>query len=341
MAILAILAGATGFFLCVALPSRMDQLCVRGWNELRARIQLMLRPATITEPDLLICSRLLASVRAGIGLESALVLLLKEEGIAGAVREKLRLLLDGKPQTDFLSTYLSAALHSGMPVIQTLQLFQQTLTSRRRLQLRSVALTGQARAQAEVLSWLPWAMALLIFLMDQEWFLLAAKRPLSWFLWAIALSLTGLGRKWLQRSLRKAMEPATPAEAMEENELPELLLRMVAEIAIGSDADTALDRSLAAIGRPEFRRAFQSRAPGGAKLAQLKATLSHAALTGAPLREDLLAFLQGLYQEIESRWEERVQRLPVALLLPLFVCFFPGTLLVLGGLLFPLLESLQ
>ncbi|MGZ3682277.1 MAG: hypothetical protein ACXVCI_00375, partial [Bdellovibrionota bacterium] len=54
------------------------------------------------------------------------------------------------------------------------------------------------------------------------------------------------------------------------------------------------------------------------------------------VREELSNFLQDLSAELESRWEERVQRLPVALLGPLFVCFFPGSLLVLIGLLLPL-----
>ncbi|MGZ3694978.1 MAG: hypothetical protein ACXWQO_12525 [Bdellovibrionota bacterium] len=341
MAILTIIVGGSGFFLCALAPERMDLICRRYALLLVAKWKLLLSQSTATEPDLLICSRLLAALRAGISLDSALNLISKEAECTSAVRERIVRITDGFPPPDFLSTYLASALRSGMPVLSTLQLFQQVLSARRKLQLRSQSLTGQARAQAEVLAWLPWALAGMIFLMDPEWFHLASHQSFSWFLWSLAIGLTGLGKKWMKRSVRRALEPNSPTEALEEKELPELALQMVAELSMGTDADTALERSLAAIGAPEFSRYFFGKDIPPEKVQQLKSLLRHAALTGAPLRDDLLSFLQSLYVEIESRWEERIQRLPVSLLLPLFVCFFPGTLLVIVSLLIPLLKELQ
>jgi hypothetical protein len=39
---------------------------------------------------------------------------------------------------------------------------------------------------------------------------------------------------------------------------------------------------------------------------------------------------------MEGRWEERAQRLPVTMMAPLFLCFFPACILVLLGLVVPL-----
>jgi hypothetical protein len=341
MALMVMLVGISGFSLCAFLPFRMDQLCLKVFQPLYLHLRQLVSQSRPAEPDQLICSRLIAALRAGISLDSGLTLLAQEQECSSAVRERLLKILAGNPHSDFLSTYLTSALRTGMPALQTLQLFQQVLSSRRKLQLRSVSLTGQARAQAEVLSWLPWALAAMIYVMDGDWFRLATHQSLSWLLWAIAIFLTGFGRKWIKRLVKRALEPCSPSEAMEEKELPELTLRMVAEISMGTDADTALERALAGVGSPNFTRLFLSKGVPPEKIAQLKSLLRHAALTGAPLREDLLSFLQNLYLELESRWEERVQKLPVMLMLPLFVCFFPGTLLVIGSLLIPLLQELR
>ena len=122
---------------------------------------------------------------------------------------------------------------------------------------------------------------------------------------------------------------------MEEEVLPDFVLRMIAEISQGRDVDTATDRCLLACANPFLTRSLISGSESG-NLARLCSTLRHAARTGSPVRDELTAFLQDLQAEVESRWEERVLRLPVSLLGPLFACFFPSSLLVLLGLLVPI-----
>ena len=125
---------------------------------------------------------------------------------------------------------------------------------------------------------------------------------------------------------------------MEEEALPELTLRILCELGLGRDPETAAEISLNSIRNEFLSRAFSSASTGSAgKILRLRNILSHCARTGAPAREELLGFLQDLQAENETRWEERTQRLPVVLLAPLFLCFFPSALLLLGGLLIPLL----
>lgn len=340
MAVFLFAAGSFGFALCALRPELMDRVCRRGAGAVLTRLRLLLAPAQTEDQDLALCSRLVAATRAGISLDPALSSLLKESDHS-SLRDRIRRIMDRKPPSDFLSIYLSSALESGMPILATLQIFQRALNSRRKMQWKARALTSQARAQAEVLSWLPWSLALAIFCVDAEWFFTSSHQPLTWFFWALAFALTGAGRAWMKRALARALRPRSPEEKMEENLLPDLALRMMSEISTGRDAESSLERALQAIASPELNAAFAGGTNRSEKARQLRSLLQYAAQTGAPLRDDLTAFVHDIYAELESRWEERVQKLPVVLLAPLFLCFFPSTLLVLAGFVLPLLQEFR
>ncbi len=150
--------------------------------------------------------------------------------------------------------------------------------------------------------------------------------------------MSGGGRQWIRIALASAFRPKGQIEIIEENLIPDLILRLLAEISRGIDVESAAEASLAQMENTELTMLFrQSRPEDTHRVARLKSLLAHAARTGAPVRDELLGFLADLQAELESRWEERVQRLPVAMMAPLFLCFFPSSLLVLSGLLMPLL----
>jgi hypothetical protein len=334
--------GAGGALCSLFFPALVDAWALEGAATLRNFLRRHFSPATPPDFDYELASRLTASLRAGISLDSALEQMASESTLTGPARSRLRRILDRKPEADFLSHFLSAALNSGMPALAALTTFQKALQTRRRLALKARAATGQSRAQAEVLSWLPWVMALGLMLVDRDWFALASGSPLAWFFWAIAIGLTGLGRWWIRHALRRALSPRTEAERLEEAVLPDFGLRLLSELSLGSDVEGAVEKSLLNQGDANLRDCFapERGIPGlPGRVAALRSTLKHASATGAPVREDLLSFLLDLQFELESRWEERVQRLPVAMLAPLFLCFFPGSLLVLLGLLLPLLRE--
>jgi hypothetical protein len=258
-----------------------------------------------------------------------------------ATRVRVRAILDHKPANDFLSIYLVEALRTGMPVLTTLQLFQRIIGARQKLRWKAQSITSQARAQAEVLSWLPWMLALAICFVDPAWLLTSSRQPVAWFFWSIALLLTGAGRGWMRRLLLRVLLPSSPNEKLEEGPIPELVLRIMAGISSGLDAQSALERSLQSLKSKELNAIFAGSTHASEKIHNLQGLIAHSCRTGAPLRDDLTSFVNDLYAELESVWEARVQRLPVMLLAPLFLCFFPSTLLVLAGFLIPLLADLQ
>lgn len=339
MAFASIFFGFTGLFFCTAYQKRIDPVAARTWARLITKLRARFAAPPGAESDLVVLQQLQAKLRAGQSLDGAIESLLGETYLPAAQKRRLAAILQGKPERDFLSQFLASALESGTPLLSSLQAIQRTLLSEKKLRLKAKAMTSQARAQAEVLSYLPWVMAAGILVSDPAWFVAAARSSLSWALWGGAFLSTGVGRVWMAKLLRKVLSPAGETARLEEDVLPKLVLRAVAQLSLGQDAETALDRAWDSMEDPLDRPAFLRAANGENALAHFQFLYRSAALTGAPLREDLLRFLEELHIQGEARWEERVQRLPVVMMAPLFLCFFPGSLLVLVGLLLPMLSG--
>lgn len=339
MAFTTISLGILGFFFCTAFQKRFDPVVARTWSRLLTWGRRFLPKPTQTPSDLPLLQQVQAKLRAGQSLDAAIESLLGSEYVPLEQKRRLSAVLQGKPGRDFLSQFLVSAMDTGIPLLSSLTAIQRSLLSEKKLRAKAESVTSQARAQGEVLSWLPWVMCGAIFFLDREWFFLAAKGAPSWALWSMAFLLTGCGRIWMQQLLARALNPSGREAVLEEEVLPKLVLRLIAQLSLGHDAETALDRAWAAMEEPRVRPAFQAAARRDNALAQFQFLFSSAAATGAPLREDLLRFLEELHIQGEARWEGRVQRLPVVMMAPLFGCFFPGSLLVLLGLVLPLLRS--
>lgn len=329
----ALATGLAGFFFCAAFHSWIDDKIPALWA--RAKRLISSRVPARQPHRIYLLTRLIASLRAGVSLDSGIDAAARDPATPPELRRYLSDILESRPSTDFLATFLAKALRTGAPVLSTLQIFQKLLQVERRVKLKARAMTSQSRAQAEVLSWLPWLMLAALAAMDWEWFTSASKNSGSWLAWSIALLLLAGGRRWIKASLEKVLNPQSIEERVDEEFLPELALRLIAEISLGLDAESALEKNLNRMQSSRLRENFWARSSANAEV--LRSLLAHGALTGAPLREDLTHFLSDLHLQIESRWEERVQRLPVAMMAPLFLCFFPASLLVLLAVLLPLL----
>lgn len=327
--------GLAGFFFCAAFHSWIDDKFPLFW----ARMQRLIGSRVPRDPPhrIYLLSQLIASLRAGMSLDSGLETAARNPANPPDLRAYLHRILEARPDEDFLATFLADALRTGTPVLSTLQIFQKILQVERRVRLKARALTSQSRAQAEVLSWLPWLMLGALAAMDWEWFTGAGKNSGSWLAWSIALLLLAGGRHWISSTLEKALNPRGREEKLDETFLPELVLRLIAEISLGLDAESALEKNLERMRDARLLEDFS--AAGAGNSAVLRSILVHSARTGAPLREDLTHFLTDLHLQIESRWEERVQKLPVAMMAPLFLCFFPSCLLVLLAIMLPLLSE--
>lgn len=339
MAWIAAALGIGGLVASLCWKARVDALCFSLVSRARGAIATAL--ASPAEPDetLQLVGRLISSLRAGISLDASLEAAAAECPPASTLRPKIQKILIGSPEGDFLSDFLSASLSTGVPVLSSLQCIEKALTASRRLRLKARGLTSQCRAQAEVLSWLPWMMAGGIAGIDPSWAGAAIALPLPWLLWGIALALSELGRRWIAVLIRRCLGPGSAEERVEEELLPDLVLRILSEVAQGMDVESATENSLRKAGDPLLLARFNAPTPAPlsrSKAHRLRGILTHASRTGAPLREELTAFLQDIQAETESRWEERVQRLPVRLMAPLFLCYFPGCLCVLASFLVPL-----
>ncbi len=333
-----IAGGGGGLFLAIFYGSGVDATLLILLGRARHQLARFLEAPPTSDDDLTLTTRLISSLRAGISLDAALETAALDAPPGTPARVRIRQILDGNVGADFLSVFLRSALKTGAPLLSALQGIERALVAKRRLVFRARATTGQCRAQAEVLSWLPWVLALAIALIDPEWFSSAIHHSIAWLFWAIAVLLSGIGRQWMKSSLAKALNPKGEIQTIEEMVIPDLILRLIAEVSQGIDVESACEHSLRSLGNPRLSQLFSLANANleNNRVARLKNLLAHSVRTGAPVRDELLSFLSDLQNELEARWEERVQRLPIALLAPLFVCFFPSSMLVLAGLLFPL-----
>lgn len=339
MAITALILGTSGFIFCTAFGKKVDRLITRSIALAINAVRKLVKKKDSGCNDLQFITRLMASIRSGISLDSALDSLAKDPDLVEASRNRILCILQGRPQNDFLSTFLDGAMRTGIPLLATLQVFQKILQAKRRVTMKASALTSQSRAQAEVLSWLPWVLLLALGGMDPEWMISATSNAGSWLLWSVALGLLGLGRFWMKSGISRALRPAGKEEEIREQLLPELVLRMIAQLSLGQDAESALEACLSSINDPRLHDQIYKNTKRGESVKSLVSMLEYSARTGAPLREDLMTFLSDLYLQLENRWEERIQRLPVVMMAPLFICFFPASLLVIASLLVPLVQE--
>ena len=325
--------GCAGFLFCAAFQHRINAIFLHLWEQGKKHFQ---NPRTETEENLFIVSSLLSSIQVGATIEACLESLLRENSLSDRSKQKIASVLSGKPGKDFLSTLLSGAILQGQPVHKTLSALQKILQAEKRIQLRSYSLTSQSRAQGTVLSCLPLFMVVALAILDPQWLGSAINDPLSWCLWAFASALVGLGQFWMKQMLDSALVAKSAEEKIRQEILPPLLLGILSQMAIGSDAETAHEQSLSGLSKEQIQllRKFS----GGA-VAQLHYLIARSKETGAPLFENLSNLLSSNYLEMENRWEEKVQRLPVFMLAPLFCCFFPATLLVIVALLLPILSE--
>ncbi len=338
MAWLMIIAGSCGTLIPFFYPTVVDSFLLTAFRRSRAFLRSLLEAPPQPEHDLALVSSLITSLRAGISLDGALESASREDEALPSARQRILRILGGKPGPDFLSSFLAAALESGVPALESLRGMERALQCRKKLRLKAKGITSQCRAQGEVLSWLPWALAAAIAAVDPAWIITSAQSSAAWACWGVALGISGLGRAWMKRIIRLSLCARSERERVEEELLPDFILRVIAELSSGRDAEAAADAALMSLSSLEFSNEYRG-SGGGRSVRRVRSLLASAALTGAPLKEDLLSQIAAHQAETESLWEERVQRLPVVLLAPLFICFFPASLLVLTGLLFPLLRS--
>lgn len=326
--------GCAGFLFCAAFQHRINAFFLHLWDRGKKYFQT---PRNETDENLFIVSSLLSSLQVGVSIEACLEGLLRENCLGDKSKQKIASVLAGKPGPDFLSTLLGGAIMHGQPVHKTLSALQKILQAEKRIHLRSYSITSQSRAQGSVLSFLPLFMLLALAVLDPEWLRSALKDPTSWCLWAFASALVGLGQLWMKQILDSSLRAKNAEEKIRQEALPPLLLGILSQMAIGRDAETARDKTMDQL--PKELAHLLRKNPGGA-VAQLHYLIAQSKETGAPLFENLSNLLTNNYLETENRWEEKVQRLPVFMLAPLFTCFFPATLLVILAMLLPLLEGI-
>jgi len=302
---------------------------------LRAKVSLWLAEEKDPwESQISALSFLIAGLRSGQSLDASLLLLQRQSGSL-ELRERINKVLCQNPDSDFLSLLLASSLQTGSKALANLTDFLLILRAKRRISLKASSMSAQSRAQATTLSWLPLFLLACLGLMDAETFWLALGSSVFWVLLAFS-SLFCLGGKiWISWLLEKCLQPTQGDEIVEERLLPQLILLFLARQSSGCDGISALEF---AFSRMSAEEGLVLKSASG--FLAFEEIVRRSSEMGAPVREEVKLFLQDLNTRTESRWEEKAQRLPVMMMAPLFLCYFPSSVLVIVALFLPLVGEL-
>lgn len=291
--------------------------------------------------------QLISSLRSGQGLEQSLEKIAADESFSPRLRQRSHRILRANAALSAVDELLSSAIRHGQPCLPVLQFFRATSLLRLKSERKLRALSLQCRLQAVILSVLPFFLILGFAVIDPAIFGAMAREPLCWLLWTVSSLLCIGGFLWMNRLQRRGLRPQSEETLESEEFLPDFLSDVLASVSAGNDVSFAAQ--IAARRKPEAKRIqslFYDLKPGSLphhypeNLKYAHRMLCSAAQHGAPLKDELLLFLQELQSQRENRWEEALQKLPLQLLAPLFCCFFSAAMISGLSILIPMLKGL-
>jgi hypothetical protein len=315
-----------------------DQIDTQIISQLRHRRSKSISKEEITLPWL---NHLLRTVQSGNTLTEGLQSFIQSQPDNPYVAES-NSILSGNPTGDAFAQFISENIRSGGPVSEHLRFFRRQLEQRIRTLRRANAVTAQARLQAIVLFFAPWGLLASLAVSDSEIAVAAVHSPFCWTLWTLALCVSSVGILWINRIVRSTIAAKTEAERLAEITLPNFLIGFYARIASGAPVTEAVESAIPIDAPLSFQAAFHDiispvQTEAMPLLSEIRNALRSAALRGSPLKEEVQRFLTDCESQTEIRIEEALQKLPVKILAPLFICVLPSALIILFSFLFPAL----
>lgn len=292
----------------------------------------------ISAPEL--CERLAALLRSGHSVRSALVDLPRHVGTPfdsvircarlaslGASFDRCLAVLaeDFGPELDALPPLLNTATASGSDTARSLDRCAGMLRRRERARRDAEVAAAGARMSARTIAALPLMMVPLA--------IRQASDPLVVVALGIGVALWLVGYRWLVRVIPVPEDGPRDAVIAEE---------VAAALQSGQSLDRALRSSLLAHGPPTAARRACLGAPWSRALdpeyAGLARSLGDAGRTGVPVAFALESFAQEEHRIADQRFQERVGKAPVRMVVPLVCCMLPSFVLVA---IVPLLRGLS
>lgn len=287
------------------------------------------------QTEIFYIQKLLSKLRAGTSLQNCLEN--PNEKIPSAWREK------NHPA----ALLIENAIQSGNSCSNSLLFYKKIQESHLKLERKKTSSSAQARMQAYSVCVVPWLLLFVIFIMDSDSFLLQWQSALCKFLWLFSLLLDAAGLIWIRKILKNTFSPKDTHSKELEGDLINFLLRFIPLLSSGIDINSAALKSIPTDSSTEgtlIKTIYGLENPTALSLIpeflQLREILRNHISFGSPIREDLRSLLEDLQNRKENRWEECVQKLPLKLLPPLFLCIFLASLLVLFSLLIPYASSI-
>jgi hypothetical protein len=329
--------GVSGFFFCAAFERQINAFYAKIIEHVKKNRNVD-GEFTKFQQELAFVRALIRALRSGSALETALIKISKDSSISSMQQISIQNLIHEKDCDSFLFEFLRISAKKGQPILMPLQIYSEKLTQIIKIRKKISSLVAQAKAQAEILSWLPILLFLVLFIIDGENVWQILNDPLCLFLLSLVFCLIGIGKKWIYRLQNNLFLAKDMTEKIELEMHPELILMMVTEISSGLDTLSSWENSFRWLTTKQPKVEYVIKKNPSIK--HLKYLAEESALTGAPIKEELLALLSESLFHAQSKYEERANQLPVKLLAPLFLCFLPACFLTLAIYFLPIFSQI-
>ncbi len=318
------IVGVAGILFCGAFGPKIDAIYLL--------LVSLFKQRTLPEnfsSELELTRELLRQLRSGIALETAVN---KIRATFPDTHQKsiLDQVLTRKPNHS-LAQILLIAIESGCSILGPLSIYAENLQKVLQIKAKIRALTSQARAQATVLSYLPLLLLVALAFLDLQNFFLLLRMSETALLGALLLFFLGGGKFWIDSLQTKLLNSTSTREDIEYEIVPKFALQWALFLSAGIDSQTAYEKCERQI--PNEKVVAFAESDRGKFFQHILEQSVHA---GAPIKDELLKFLEEHLHSLHYQWEEKAHRLPVKLLAPLFLCFLPACLLALTIFFIPL-----
>lgn len=244
-----------------------------------------------------------------------------------------------------LESIFHSSLRNGNPCLPALQFYKSIQEQRLRSEQKKRSSSTQARLQAYLICIVPWLLLFSLFLTDPTLLAEQSTNSLCLALWFLSLFLDVIGILWIRKILRSTFVPTQISIKEIEEDLMEFLFRLLPLISAGVDVREACTRALTTQNNHHLSIVISSLDENTApnlpeEFFFLREILKNSLHFGSPVKEELRTFLEEIQYKKERRWEEALQKLPIRLMAPLFLCIFLAALAVLFSLVVPFANAL-
>ncbi len=279
---------------------------------------------------------LISRIRSGYAAQDALLQSIESIKLTTRQTATIKAIIDKQSTECAIGIILRNGIVSGGKCLNPLRRTKKNIQQRIHAERKAKAASLQCRAQAVTMCLLPWALLIAQSLASPVLFAKSIESPIMLASIALALTLTILGFSWMQKIIKSVIHGRPKGTQTFEKKLHYTLFRIQSELSAGEVPNSSSNE-------PSYKELMQSRRltkklPNQlvSIFDELQQAINSSQQLGAPIGEHIDELILEFNEYLENKLLERVQLLPLKLLLPISTTILPAAILTIIAPIIPL-----